>query len=155
VHTSPSPYPRRVDTIQAARAASEAGLRAIVVKSHHHCTATQILALRDHGLEDAGIQVLGGIVLNTQVGGINPHAVSHSLAMGGRVVWLPTIAAPAHLAQAARVHLPHPSVRLLPEEPVDVLDSKQEPSSEFRRWPGWSPMPTLCSWRATWLRSRS
>ena len=46
-------------------AAADAGMRAIVVKSHHHDTSTDVLALREHGIDAAGIDVFGGIALNT------------------------------------------------------------------------------------------
>lgn len=118
VHPSPSPYPRRVDPVGAAEAAAAAGMRAIVLKSHHSDTAMLIDALRDRGLGEIGCEVYGGVVLNSQVGGINPHAVSLSLAMGGRVVWLPTISSPAHIASSG--HFPTATVTLLDEPPTDV-----------------------------------
>jgi hypothetical protein len=121
VHPGPSPYPRRIDAIGAARAAAEAGMRAIVLKSHHADTATVIEALRPHGLADIDVEVYGGVVLNSQVGGINPHAVSHSLAMGGRVVWMPTISSPAHISSTG--HFPTATVELIDERPVDVWDA--------------------------------
>ncbi len=122
VHPYPSPFPRRMDAAEAAQRAADAGMRAIVVKSHHHDTATDVAALRAHGIDRAGIDVFGGIALNTQVGGLNPHAVNLSLAMGGRVVWFPTIASPAHIAHHAdpQLRFPKLAVPLLPEEPVDV-----------------------------------
>lgn len=118
VHPAPSPYPRRVDPIGAAAAAADAGMRAIVLKSHHSDTAMLIEALRPRGLEEIPVEVYGGVVLNSQVGGINPHAVSLSLAMGGRIVWLPTISSPAHIASSG--HFPIATVDLLEEPPIDV-----------------------------------
>jgi hypothetical protein len=122
VHPYPSPFPRRMDAAEAARRAADAGMRAIVVKSHHHDTAMDVAALREHGIDRAGIEVFGGIALNTQVGGLNPHAVNLCLAMGGRVVWFPTIASPAHIAHHANPNLRFPklAVPLIEEEPVDV-----------------------------------
>jgi Family of unknown function (DUF6282) len=131
VHPSPSPYPRRVDPIGAAAAAAAAGMRAIVLKSHHSDTAMLIDALRERGLGELGCEVYGGIVLNSQVGGINPHAVSLSLAMGGRVVWLPTISSPAHLASSG--HFPTATVELMEEEPIDVWGDDGELSPPLRQ----------------------
>lgn len=124
VHPGPSPYPRRIDAIGAAQAAAEAGMRAIVLKSHHSDTATVIEALRPRGLEEIDVEVYGGVVLNSQVGGINPHAVSLSLAMGGRVVWMPTISSPAHIASTG--HFPTATVALIDERPIDVRDDAGE-----------------------------
>jgi hypothetical protein len=121
VHPSPSPYPRRVDPIAAADVSAAAGMRAIVLKSHHNDTAVLVDGFRERGLEQIDIEVYGGVVLNSQVGGINPHAVSLSLAMGGRVVWLPTISSPAHIASTG--HFPTATVDLLDEEPIDVWGS--------------------------------
>lgn len=120
VHPSPSPFPRRIDIVEAARLASEAGMRAIVVKSHHHNTAMDVAAISPYGVEESGVQVFGGIALNTQVGGINPHAVNLCLAMGGKVVWFPTIASPAHLAHSHNLNFPKLAIPLMDEVPIDV-----------------------------------
>jgi hypothetical protein len=125
VHPAPSPLPRRMDAVDAAQLAGEAGFEAIVVKSHHHSTVTDVLALGRDGLNDGpGPRVFGGVALNSAVGGLNPHAVDLALKMGGRIVWFPTIAAPQHIAH----HRAHPNlkfpklaVKLEPEEPVDVF----------------------------------
>jgi hypothetical protein len=132
VHPYPSPFPRRMDAAEAATRAADAGMRAIVVKSHHHDTAMDVAALREHGIESSGIGVFGGIALNSQVGGLNPHAVNLCLAMGGRVVWFPTIASPAHIAHHHDPNLRFPklAVPLIPEEPIDVWSNG--PGSSLR-----------------------
>lgn len=132
VHPYPSPFPRRMDAAEAAQRAADAGMRAIVVKSHHHDTSTDVAALRAHGIDVAGIDVFGGIALNTQVGGLNPHAVNMSLAMGGKVVWFPTIASPKHIEhhrEHPQLKFPTLAVDLIPEEPIDVFaaDGKLRP----------------------------
>ncbi|MFN2589960.1 MAG: DUF6282 family protein, partial [Actinomycetota bacterium] len=121
-HPFPSPFPRRIDILEAAGHYAEAGFRAIVVKSHHHSTAPDVALLRRHGLDDTGVQVLGAVALNNQVGGLNPHAVNLCLAMGGRVVWFPTIASPNHIEHARHTTLKFPTlaVPLIDDEPVDV-----------------------------------
>jgi len=126
VHPYPSPFPRRLDAAEAAQRAADAGMRAIVVKSHHHDTSTDVAALKAHGIDAAGIDVFGGIALNTQVGGLNPHAVNMSLAMGGRVVWFPTIASPKHIEhhrEHPQLKFPSLAVDLIPEEPIDVFSA--------------------------------
>ena len=124
VHPYPSPFPRRMDAAEAAQRAADAGMRAIVVKSHHHDTAMDVAALREHGIASSGIEVYGGIALNTQVGGLNPHAVNLCLAMGGKVVWFPTIASPKHIEhhrEHPQLKFPSLAVDLIPEEPIDVF----------------------------------
>lgn len=124
VHPSPSPLPRRIGAAEAARLAGEAGFRAIVVKSHHHSTVTDVLALAAENQIPPEVGVFGGIVLNGPVGGLNPKAVDLTLKMGGRVVWFPTIASPQHI----RHHAEHPdlkfpklAVKLKPEEPIEIM----------------------------------
>lgn len=99
-HSGPSPMPRRITHVEAARMADQAGMRAIVVKCHYHSTVFDLLSMQG---ELAGLktQVFGGVALNSQVGGINPHAVDLSLKMGGRIIWFPTISSHAHLCHAA------------------------------------------------------
>jgi hypothetical protein len=128
VHPAPSPLPRRVDAVEAAQAAEAIGMRAIVVKSHHHSTVTDVLALgRDlHGLP---VKVFGGIALNSAVGGLNPHAVDLALKLGGRIVWFPTIGSPQHIAHHAAhpdLKFPKLAVHVREERPVDVLDENGE-----------------------------
>jgi hypothetical protein len=120
VHPSPSPFPRRIDIVEAANLASQAGMRAIVVKSHHHNTAMDVAAVCPYGVEQSGVQVYGGIALNGQVGGINPYAVNLCLAMGGKIVWFPTIASPAHIAQGHTLNFPKLTIPLMDEAPIDV-----------------------------------
>lgn len=122
-HSGPSPFPRRIDHVEAARQAKQAGMRAIVVKSHHHNTVMDLLAMRPR-LEDVNIDVFGGIALNNQVGGINPHAVDMCLTMGGRFVWFPTVASQRHIAHHAEnpdLKFPTTSVQLMPNEVVDIF----------------------------------
>ncbi|HEY2055589.1 MAG TPA: DUF6282 family protein [Solirubrobacterales bacterium] len=126
VHPAPSPMPRRIDAAEATELAGEAGFRAIVVKSHHHSTVTDVLALQ-HAKAIAGdAEVFGGIALNGAVGGINPKAVDLTLKMGGRIVWFPTIGSAQHIAHhAAHPNLKFPKleIHLQPEEEIEVQDA--------------------------------
>lgn len=122
-HSGPSPMPRRIDHVDAARDAEQAGMRAIVVKSHHHSTVMDVLAMAPR-LAPLKTEVFGGIVLNSQVGGINPHAVDMSLNMGGRMIWFPTISADQHIAhhhETSDSPFPKPSVSLLRPQHVDIF----------------------------------
>ena len=136
VHPAPSPMPRRMDGAEAARLAGEAGFDAIVVKSHHHSTVMEILALEQAGVDHGDARLFGGIALNGSVGGINPHAVDLALKMGGRIVWFPTIASPQHI-EHHRAHpdlkFPKLAVKLQPEEPVDVFGEDGELKPEVHR----------------------
>src|SRR3954469_15645814 len=86
----PDPHrARSVDAFEAAREAAAAGHRAIVLKSHDSPTASLAWAVQ----RDVGntISVFGGICCDREVGGMNPAAVEVALALGARIVWLPTL----------------------------------------------------------------
>ena len=82
-HSGPSPFPRKMDVAQAAKHYNDAGFRAVAMKSHHHSTVMEILALESTALKDLEISVYGGIALNGAVGGLNPRGVDLALHMGG------------------------------------------------------------------------
>ena len=95
-HSGPNPFPRRFDHAEAAVDAERLQMRAILVKSHHHNTVMDLLAMRDL-LKDAPTPVFGGVALNSEVGGVNPSAVAVAIQMGGRAVWGPTVSAARHI----------------------------------------------------------
>ncbi len=99
-HSGPSPMPRRIDHVEAAALAAEAGFRAIVVKCHYHSTVPDLLAMTPR-LAGLPLDVFGGVALNSTIGGLNPYQVDLTLKMGGRMIWFPTISAAAHLDHAA------------------------------------------------------
>ena len=76
--------------------------------------------------------VRGGVVLNRFVGGINPHAVELALAMGGAVVWMPTIHAGNHLDYYGEAGFKEQKAgyRARPVDPVSVLDDSGKLTNE-------------------------
>ena len=133
-HPGPSPFPRRMSILDAARDASGAGFRAIVAKSHHHSMVTDILALRSAGLAELSTEVYGGIALNRTVGGLNPYAVELALRMGGRMVWFPTLSSAAHVRhhEDHDTGFPTPEVDLRPNEIISILDDNGAVRPEVR-----------------------
>ncbi|WP_236796496.1 DUF6282 family protein [Amycolatopsis sp. GM8] len=125
-HSGPSPFPRRFDHVEAARDAQERlGMRAIVVKSHHHNTVMDVLAMAPR-LRELSTQVFGGIALNSFVGGLNPHAVRMSLRMGGKVVWFPTMSSGRHIeCHPEGSGFPTETVPLTCER-IDIVDERGE-----------------------------
>lgn len=87
VHSAPDVYERSLDDLDVARAAEAAGMRAILLKSHHTLTADRA-AMVDRQVD---VAVRGGLALNLTVGGLNPVAVETALAFGARQIWMPTI----------------------------------------------------------------
>ena len=100
VHIAPDVVERRIDDVSLARRFEELGLAGFILKSHYTSTAQRAAVVR--GVVP-GIQVLGAIVLNRAVGGINPLAVELAAREGARTVWMPTVDSPnerEHLAAA-------------------------------------------------------
>jgi hypothetical protein len=95
-HSGPSPFPRRLNHVEASYDAARINMRALLVKSHHHNTAMDVLAMGAQ-LKDAPTPVYGGVALNSEVGGVNPSAVAVAIKMGGRAVWGPTVSAEQHI----------------------------------------------------------
>ena len=87
VHAGPDVRPRKLDAVALARAAKAAGMRALLLKSHHTITAD--LAQVVEGVV-GGIRVFGGVTLNEPVGGLNPEAVRAAIALGAREIFMPT-----------------------------------------------------------------
>lgn len=88
IHSKPDVRERRSSDLELALEARRLGLRAIVIKSHVTPTTGRAWLT---GRAVGGVRVFGGIALNREVGGLNPYAVSTAIAMGGKIVWLPTI----------------------------------------------------------------
>jgi hypothetical protein len=93
VHSEPDLFPRIADDAGVARHAASMGLRAISLKCHSERTTSRAYLTQQLV---PGIQVVGGIVLNRAVGGINPAAVQAALQLGAKHVWMPTVDAANH-----------------------------------------------------------
>src|SRR5262249_31577127 len=90
-HYGPDVYPRYADAFEIAQLAADRGLRAIVIKNHFTESSGIARLIRDHGAQ--GIEVFGGVALNTPLGGLNPEAVRYMVDSSnglGKIVWLPT-----------------------------------------------------------------
>ncbi len=94
VHSYPCVFQRRIDDRQAAEAAAEKGMAAIVLKSHHESTVSRAYLLQS---EFPDLKIFGGVVLNQWVGGVNPAAAEVALRLGAKEVWMPTIDAAHHV----------------------------------------------------------
>ncbi len=108
VHSGPSIAPRGVDHLELAQEASAAGFAAVVTKDHDYSGVMTAWMINKHHPE-LKTKVYSSIVLNNVVGGINPYAVEHTAAMGGRIVWMPTLAAENHLEWEKTSNRAHPA----------------------------------------------
>lgn len=123
VHSGPSIAPRAIDHLELAREASKAGMAAIVTKDHDYAgVMTAAMIMKHH--PELRTKVYSSIVLNNVVGGLNPYAVEHTAAMGGKIVWLPTLAAANHLhweKESGRSH-PASTSKIRPASAVPVTN---------------------------------
>ena len=107
--------PRRHTDGEILKIARQVGVETLVLKAHEGSTVERARVQGDGAI--------GGIVLNSPVGGANPDAVSVAAALDGRIVWMPTVSAPAHVAARSSPELSvHREVRFS-EVPI-VLDGR-------------------------------
>lgn len=123
VHSGPSIAPRSLDHLELAREASEAGFAAVLTKDHDYAGVMTAALIKRHHPE-LKTKVYSGIALNNVVGGLNPYAVEHTAAMGGKVVWMPTLTAEQHFRwekESGRAH-PASTSKIRPATVVPVLN---------------------------------
>jgi hypothetical protein len=93
----------RIDALEAARQARQAGMKAIVIKDHFVPT-TPIADMVNRLVPD--FNVFGSICLDYEIGGLNAHAVEHSAKAGARVVWMPTFSSANSRAKMRELGVP-------------------------------------------------
>lgn len=94
VHAKPDLYPRSYSDLELMEAGVRVQARAIVVKWHYGQTAARAQLCNEmcrRLYPEAEVEMIGSIVLNRPVGGINPAAVETALKLGARIVWMPTM----------------------------------------------------------------
>lgn len=87
VHINPDVIERRISDVALARRFAELGMAGFVLKSHYVPTAERAAVVR--GVVP-GVDVLGALVLNNPIGGLNAVAVEIAARQGARIVWMPT-----------------------------------------------------------------
>jgi hypothetical protein len=93
VHSAPDVDRRCFDDLELARAARDARVGAVLIKSHQNSTVERAWLVSQCV---SGIRIYGGLVLNETVGGLNPAAVRLALSLGARQIWMPTRSARNH-----------------------------------------------------------
>ena len=100
VHTAPDAAPRSLDDHGLRDALAARGFAGAVLKGHREPTGGRAIAA-----SGGGVTLYGAVVLNYNVGGLNPAAVEAFRAVGGdtaRMVWLPTLDAANDLEHQGR-----------------------------------------------------
>lgn len=95
VHSAPDIDRRRYNDLELAREAKNAGMGAVLIKSHQNSTVERAWLVARCV---PGMRVYGGLVLNETVGGLNVAAVRLALRLGARQIWMPTRSARNHRA---------------------------------------------------------
>ncbi len=112
IHHAPDPrVERKSDALRIALEAKEAGMKAVVLKSHEYPTVPLAYTVSQMV---PGITILGSICFNFEVGGLNPHALEASARMGAKIAWMPTFSSANHMR-----------ARGLTEEGISILDEKK------------------------------
>lgn len=106
MHTGPDLFPRSVTDLEAAVQAREAGMAAILIKSHHTLTADRAALATSL----SGLPVFGGLTLNYFVGGFNRRAVKAAIRFGARQIWMPTISSRHYLRGVRSVPMFEPEL---------------------------------------------
>lgn len=117
VHCNPDIVKRPQDEYEICSQALEAGYRGIVSKHATFFNAVTVPALH-HMI--SGIEIGTGIVLNHWAGGLNPEAVYCAIALGAKIVWMPTCHADFHIKVTGRP-LPSSALPGLRSRPVQGI----------------------------------
>ena len=123
-HSGPSVMPRYFDHYEAMQEASEAGVRALLVKDHYY-SATPVTTLLNKHFKHMGVTLLSGVPLNNASGGLNIFAVEHGIALGAKLVWMPTFSARNHISHHKKGEtqgFPNSTKKMLPPQPLTVVD---------------------------------
>jgi hypothetical protein len=127
VHSGPSIAPRALDHVELLRQASAAGFAAVVTKDHDYSSAMTAALIRKN-FPEFKTKIYASIVLNNVIGGFNPYAVEHTAAMGGKIVWMPTLAAENHLRWQEQAKWAHPAStdKIRAAAGIPVLDADKK-----------------------------
>ena len=87
VHIEPDLVARSTTDLVLARRFGALGLAGFALKSHYVPTAERAAVV---SAAVPGVRVLGGLTLNSGIGGLNPVAVEIAARQGARIVWMPT-----------------------------------------------------------------
>jgi hypothetical protein len=96
VHGAPEPIEgeRRINIFELAQQARDAGMKGVVIKSLRY--GTGIITMEVNRFVKSPV-LIGGLVLNKDVGGLNPEVVEAQASAGTKVIWLPTFSAVADI----------------------------------------------------------
>ena len=132
-HSGPSVMPRDLSHIEAMQEAAAAGFRAMLIKDHYY-SATPITEMLNQAYGHLKITLFSGVPLNNSVGGFNKHAVDHGIALGAKLVWLPTFSSKNHIDSryGVKAGFPHTTRKMIPFDPLTPLDAQGKVKDEVK-----------------------
>jgi hypothetical protein len=132
-HSGPSVMPRDLSHIEAMQEAAAAGFRAMLIKDHYY-SATPITEMLNHAYGHLKITLFSGVPLNNAMGGFNKHAVDHGIALGAKLVWLPTFSAKNHIDSkyGVKAGFPHTTKKMIPFDPLSPLDANGQVRDDMK-----------------------
>lgn len=136
MYNLPCVFERTFDAIELAKMCREAGYRAILLKNHFYPTIEGVYLARKMV---PGIETYGSVVLNPQVGGLNPWAVDAAILLGAKAIWMGNMYAgtlsdkPFRSQYGWGMMVPkdhkwvtRPTKRWMLHKPINVIDLKTE-----------------------------
>ena len=124
LHGSPSIAPR-VETWDFLREMDEAGYKAVCIKEHFIPT-TGLAYMINKAPCAPKTQVIGSVVFNNALGGLNLMALDAAVALGAKQIFMPTASAQHHLDYLKTVTKFNGGSLTVPEKPIKVIDSNGE-----------------------------
>lgn len=121
-HSGPAAMPRILGHTQAMQEAEEAGFEVLLYKDHYYPGMNHVAVLNDV-FPEKRIRLYSGVALNNALGGINPYAVDHCVALGGQIVWMPTFSAKNHIEAYAAKSFPKTARPMMPPTPLSGVDA--------------------------------
>ena len=88
VHAAPDVVRRKMDDMELAKSYAEAGMKGFLIKAHYFNTEGRAYHVRK---AFPGLKVLGSLVLNNSMGGLNPYAVRQGGMLGTKFLFMPTM----------------------------------------------------------------
>jgi hypothetical protein len=132
-HSGPSVMARDLNHIEAMKECADAGFRAMLIKDHYY-SATPITELLNQTHGHLNVKLFSGVPLNNSVGGFNKYAVDHGIALGAKLVWMPTFSSKNHCDSpfGIKAGFPHTIKKMLPFDPLTPLDANGNVKDEVK-----------------------
>jgi len=133
-HSGPAAMPRILDHHEELMDAAAAKFRAVLYKDHFYGGMAHAILL-EKLFPETGVKLYSGIVLNNASGGINPHAVDHTIKLGGKIIWMPTLSAAQHIKAMAAGNstFPRTARKMLDPIPLSALDANGKLTDDTKK----------------------